>query len=192
MTGPKNAGRSGAGHTPLCEEANRLVDSGVVVCAAAGNDGYLPLQVNSEGKDQSVPKLMEMSINDPGNADKVITVASCHKEQPHTYGISYFSSKGPTSDGRIKPDITAPGEKILTSLKGGRKLGALYSEASGTSFACPHVAGAVAAFLSAKGEFIGNPGFVKRLFLESAVDLTREKTFQGHGLVNLMAALSRV
>jgi subtilisin family serine protease len=33
---------------------------------------------------------------------------------PHVYGVSYFSSKGPTGDGRPKPDLVAPGEKIIS------------------------------------------------------------------------------
>ena len=53
-----------------------------------------------------------VSITDPGNADGVITVGSTHRHQPHTYGVSYFSSRGPTGDGRVKPDLVAPGEKI--------------------------------------------------------------------------------
>ena len=37
---------------------------------------------------------------------------------PHTYGVSYFSSKGPTGDGRIKPDLVAPGERITSCAAG--------------------------------------------------------------------------
>ena len=52
------------------------------------------------------------SITDPGNADGVITVGATHRFWPHTYGVSFFSSRGPTGDGRLKPDLVAPGEKI--------------------------------------------------------------------------------
>src|SRR5262245_2064260 len=41
-------------------------------------------------------------------------IATC----PHIYGVSYFSSKGPTGDGRLKPDIVAPGEKIISCQSG--------------------------------------------------------------------------
>ena len=37
---------------------------------------------------------------------------------PHIYGVSYFSSKGPTGDGRDKPDLVAPGEKIISCGRG--------------------------------------------------------------------------
>ena len=57
---------------------------------------------------------LALTINDPGNADSAITVGSTHREMPHVYGVSYFSSKGPTGDGRLKPDLVAPGEKILS------------------------------------------------------------------------------
>ena len=62
-----------------------------------------------------------MTINDPGNAALPITVGSTHRDMPHTYGVSYFSSKGPTGDGRAKPDLIAPGERI-TSCAAGRAL----------------------------------------------------------------------
>ena len=99
------------GQSPLCVEVDRLVRSGVVVVVAAGNTGYGVAQTQSRG---SVRAGMDLSINDPGNAELAITVGSTHRDMPHTYGVSYFSSKGPTGDGRMKPDLVAPGEKILS------------------------------------------------------------------------------
>jgi len=58
--------------------------------------------------------------------------------------------------------------------------------------AAPHVSGAIAAFLSIRREFIGQPDRVKRLFLESATSLGRERYFQGSGLVDLMRAIQSV
>ena len=46
--------------------------------------------------------------------DLAVTVGSTHRDMPHVYGVSYFSSKGPTGDGRAKPDLVAPGEKIVS------------------------------------------------------------------------------
>jgi len=105
------------GQSPLCVEVDRLVRSGVVVVVAAGNTGYGFTQTAFRG---SVAAGMQLSINDPGNADLAITVGSTHREMPHTYGVSYFSSKGPTGDGRLKPDLVAPGEKIISCLTRGR------------------------------------------------------------------------
>ena len=55
-----------------------------------------------------------------------------------------------------------------------------------------HVSGAIAAFLSIRREFIGQPEKVKEVFLSTATDLKRERYFQGHGLVDLMRAIQSV
>ncbi len=109
------------GQSPLCVEVDRLVKSGVVVVVAAGNTGYGWMATAFRG---SVAAGMELSINDPGNAELAITVGSTHREKPHTFGVSYFSSKGPTGDGRIKPDLVAPGEKIISCKSGSVRVAA--------------------------------------------------------------------
>jgi serine protease AprX len=191
------------GQSPLCAEVDRLVQSGVVVVAAAGNTGY-----GTVSSDVRLTRLgISNSINDPGNAARAITVGSTHREFPYTYGISYFSSKGPTGDGRLKPDLVAPGERI-TSCAAGSKLDTLhitkgkrkraretlpaYLDESGTSMAAPHVSGAIAAFLSIRREFIGKPDEIKQIFLKSASPLGRERYFEGCGLVDLMRAIQSV
>src|SRR5262249_11954948 len=68
----------------------------------------------------------------------------------------------------------------------------VYVDASGTSEAAPHVSGAIAAFLSIRREFLQQPDEVKRIFLESATPLGRERYFEGHGLVDLMRAIQSV
>jgi serine protease AprX len=184
------------GQSPLCTEVNHLVNSGVVVVVAAGNSGYGSLQSKYTG---IVSAGLALTINDPGNADQAITVGSTHRDMPHVYGVSYFSSKGPTGDGRAKPDLVAPGEKIISCAAGAsrdkatEKEGACdYVEDSGTSMAAPHVSGVIAAFLSIRREFIGQPEKVKEIFLSTATDLKRERYFQGYGLVDLMRAIQSV
>src|SRR5215472_6407390 len=183
------------GQSPLCVEVDRLVRSGVVVVVAAGNTGYASIQTR-----QRITKIgISSTINDPGNSTLAITVGATHRDSPHTYGVSYFSSKGPTGDGRIKPDLVAPGERI-TSCVPGKKLERLalnanvyaYIDDTGTSMAAPHVSGAIAAFLSIRREFLQRPEEVKRIFLESATPLGREKYFEGRGLVDLMRAIQTV
>jgi subtilisin family serine protease len=176
------------GQSPVCVEVDHLVKSGVCVVIAAGNTG----------------RGFELTINDPGNAELAITVGSTHRDMPHIYGVSYFSSKGPTGDGRRKPDLLAPGEKIVSCGAGpelatftakaglGGKPGAYYIERSGTSMAAPHVSGVVAGFLSIRREFIGRPEQVKKLLMENATDLGREGAFQGSGLVDMMRSIQAV
>jgi subtilisin family serine protease len=185
------------GQSPLCNVVDRVVRSGVIVVVAAGNTGYGYQDTVARG---SVAAGLTLSINDPGNADRAITVGSTHRDMPHVYGVSYFSSKGPTGDGRPKPDLVAPGEKIVSCGAGSTLAGAraasnsdaLYVDDSGTSMAAPHVSGAIAAFLSIRREFIGQAEDVKRIFLESATDLRRERYFQGAGLVDVMRAIQSV
>jgi subtilisin family serine protease len=191
------------GQSPLCVEVDRLVRSGVVVVVAAGNSGYGHVKTEFYGHQ---PAGLDMTIDDPGNAELAITVGATHRDSPHVYGVSYFSSKGPTGDGRAKPDLLAPGEKILSCAAGNARkdikkeikkqlkqnIECDYLEESGTSMATPHVSGVIAAFLSVRKEFIGKPEQVKEIFLSTATDLKREKYFQGHGLVDLMRAIQSV
>jgi serine protease AprX len=200
----------GCGQSPLCIEVDRLVRSGVVVVAAAGNTGYGAIAPSKGGPNMAG---LSLTINDPGNANLAITVGSTHRYMPHQYGVSYFSSKGPTGDGRLKPDLVAPGENVLSCGAGrekddiNKKLArqkhkpieelstaerCSYRELSGTSMAAPHVSGAIAAFLSIAPGFIGHPERVKEIFLSTATDLGRERYFQGHGLVDLMRAIQSV
>jgi serine protease AprX len=182
------------GQSPLCVEVDRLVKSGVVVVVAAGNTGYGTLKASTGATSAG----MSLTINDPGNADLAITVGSTHRDMPHIYGVSYFSSKGPTGDGRPKPDLVAPGEKIISCAtgklkeKGAKDRPCQYVETSGTSMAAPHVSGVIAAFLSVRGEFIGKAERVKEIFTSTATDLRRERHFQGAGLVDLMRAIQSV
>ena len=179
----------GCGHTPVCTALRRLWRQGVVVVIAAGNEGTLDL-IDRDGMDIQVSA--DLSIGDPANLEDAIAVGSVHKLNPHTYGVSHFSSRGPTADGRYKPDCVAPGERIL-SAKGspdrGKRLDDLYIEMSGTSMAAPHVSGLLAAFLSARPEFIGEPDKVKKVLLANCTDLGRDRYFQGAGMPNLTKML---
>ena len=157
----------------------------MVVVVSAGNSGAGGTLTGGSGDVNG----QLSTITDPGNAAKAITVGSTHRFAPHTYGISDTSSKGPTLDGRLKPDLVAPGERITSAATGALRTGvvplvadpgiATYIEDSGTSMAAPHVSGAIAAFLSVRSEFVGQPDEVKRLFCENATSLGRHEFYQG-------------
>jgi subtilisin family serine protease len=191
-----------AGQSPLCQAVNQLVAAGVVVVVSAGNYGATTTRGDSANTSASLG-----SITEPAHAQDCIAVGSTHRDAPHAFGITWTSGKGPTLDGRMKPDVVAPGEWIASAATGEIRAAAgmdppadatgpasllTYAEQSGTSMAAPHVSGVIAAFLSSRPEFIGRAQEVKDLLLSSATDLGRERFAQGAGLVDLMRMLSNV
>jgi hypothetical protein len=196
---PWPPGEYSAGQSPLCRELDLLTGTGVIAVVSAGNEGA---GGTLEGPSADVRGQLS-TITDPGNAATAITVGSVHRYRPHTYGVSFDSSKGPTLDGRLKPELVAPGEAI-TSAATGQLAGvpplapaagdpasvARYIEDSGTSMSAAHVSGAIAAFLSVRSEYVGQPAMVKKLFCDSATDLGRHEFYQGSGLIDLLRALS--
>jgi hypothetical protein len=180
---PHDISNYACGRTPVCDECERVVSSGVVVVAAAGNQGYRRY-TTAEGTTEAYNSI---SITDPGNAELVITVGATHRFRPHTYGVSYFSSRGPTGDGRSKPDLVAPGEKITAPLPN-----ELYGLKDGTSMAAPHVSGAAALLLARYNELVGRPARIKEILCATATDLGREKYFQGAGMLDVLRALQSV
>ena len=179
-----HAANYACGRTPVCEECERLVASGVVTVAAAGNQGRARYLTTDGELDEGYRSI---SITDPGNAASVITVGATHRRDPHGFGVSYFSSRGPTGDGRQKPDLVAPGEKVISTVPGNRE-----EAMDGTSMAAPHVSGAAALLLSRHPEFAGRPAEIKRILCATAVDLERERYFQGAGLLDILHALESI
>jgi subtilisin family serine protease len=169
------------GHSPLCQAVDRLVRSGVFVAVAAGDFGA---RVHLSDDGTPAPVHAVAAIADPGTAELAVTVGSVHAENPELYGVSVFSSKGPTGDGRHKPDLVAPGEGIWSCVPGGQ-----YLEQSGTSQATAFVSGAAALLLHRFPQLRGQPQTVKEILLRSSRDLHRDRNFQGHGLLDVAAAL---
>jgi subtilisin family serine protease len=185
---PHDVRNFACGYTPICMECERVVNSGVVVVAAAGNHGRMSFETG-EGAFETYTAF---SITDPGNADGVITVGATHRNWPHTYGVSFFSSRGPTGDGRLKPDLVAPGERIRAPFPGGYERGGAWGDLDGTSMAAPHVSGAAAMLLARYSELIGQPRRVKRILCDTATDLGRERSFQGHGMLDVLRAFQSI
>ena len=154
------------GTSSLSEAVDNTVEEGVTVTVAAGNNGP-----DSE------------TITAPGCAEKPITVGSSSNGE-----ISDFSSRGPTADGRFKPDLVAPGEGI-TSLTKNYGDSPQFETLSGTSMATPHVAG-VAALLLAEEDL--SPSEVKNLTTYTAEDLGFDTKDQGSGRLDAYAAYQQV
>jgi subtilisin family serine protease len=185
---PHDVRNFACGRTPICDECEQLIASGVVVVAAAGNHGYKSF----ETKEGAYDSYAAFSITDPGNADGVITVGATHRFWPHTYGVSFFSSRGPTGDGRMKPDLVAPGERIRAPMPGNHDLGGEWGELDGTSMSAPHVSGAAAMLMARYSELVGQPRRIKKILCESATDLGRERSFQGHGMLDVLRAFQSI
>jgi serine protease AprX len=178
---------------PLCEVVADAVHAGIVVVAAAGNDGMTPDGVRVLG-----------GINSPGNSPLAITVGSIN-----TWGtvgrnddtVTTYSSRGPTRfDGAVKPDIAAPGNKIVSLEAQGSAIPVEYSylhragngtnsymQLSGTSMATPMVSGGVALLLQ------GTPGMAPaqvKMALQAGATYMPDAGLigAGAGSVNFMAS----
>ena len=125
-------------------EALRM--AGIFVAVSAGNDG---------------PRCGTLT-NPPAIYDAAFSVAAVDR-----FGdMAFFSSRGPVSvdqSGRVKPDISAPGVDVVSSLPGGT-----YGPESGTSMAGPHLAGVVALLWSAKPALIGDIDRTEEILIQTA------------------------
>src|SRR5207253_5877177 len=114
---------------------SQAVDAAVVtkiVVAAAGNGGDLPGTITSPGS-------AVQAITVGATADwSAPTSAPYHAEGPF---LAWFSSRGPTLDGRTKPDIVAPGVNIGSAAAGTVSSYVAGPDGTGTSFATPYVSG---------------------------------------------------
>jgi serine protease AprX len=192
---------------PVCRAVRRLVDAGVVVFAAAGNNG----------KDSDGNKLYG-HIHSPGNEPSAITVGAAN-----TFGtddrsddtVATFSSRGPTRsfitdqngvrhyDNLIKPDLVAPGNKLIEAMAADNYLvehnpslnaGVSGSDQrnmmflSGSSMATPVAAGTAALMLQANPSL--TPNLVKALLMYSAQPLAGFNMLeQGAGQLNTAGAI---
>lgn len=153
--------------------SDMAVEQGFIVVAAAGNEG--------PGRG---------TLSSPGCARNVITVGASTDDDT----IADFSSRGPTKDGRVKPDVVLPGAGIVAARAKGTSLGQplneRYTSMNGTSMATPHAAGLVALMLVENPAL--RPAEVKRLLMEAVQPLGVEEVLQGKGRVIARRALELV
>ncbi len=192
---------------PLCLAVRKLVNSGVVVVVAAGNDG----------KDSHGKKIYGR-IHSPGNEPSAITVGASNDMGTSLRsddGVATYSSRGPTRssyvdskgvrryDNLIKPDLLATGNKLVAAAAESNYLIRNYPNTnanvaskanhnqmsmSGTSMSSPVVAGAAALILQANPSL--TPNLVKAILMYTAQPLKGYSMFeQGAGLLNVAGAV---
>jgi len=148
--------------TPITRAADLACSRGIIVCNSAGNEGGSSWQY----------------VGAPADGDSVFSIGAVDGAGNY----AYFSSTGPTSDGRIKPDVCAQGENttVISAYSGN------VSQGSGTSFSSPIMAGAMACLWQATPSFTAQQ-------LRDAVRNTASRAgipdnLYGWGIPNMMNA----
>ncbi|MCL6602870.1 MAG: S8 family peptidase [Paenibacillus sp.] len=163
---------------PLCQAVEKAVRAGLTVVVAAGNRG--------PGRS---------SIESPGNSPLAITVGAVDDRRTLVQSddrITSFSSRGPVHGGRVKPDLVAPGETIV-SLRAPcsqldrefpfLRIGKKYFVLSGTSMSTPIVSGAAAQLLQRNPSL--SPKQVKAILKRNAFRLKLGPNTAGSGEINV-------
>lgn len=151
---------------PITRAADIAAQRGIVVCIAAGNLGSSSWY----------------HIGAPADADSIITIGAVDEQNR----VADFSGRGPSFDGRIKPEVVARGVSTYTAMPLSSGLEFWWN--SGTSFSCPLVAGAVALILEANSDW--SPAKVREALLTSADHAFDPNNDRGWGLVDTWAALN--
>ncbi|MCX6170983.1 MAG: S8 family serine peptidase [Ignavibacteriales bacterium] len=155
------------GHTTIVAQAvNIAFAKGVSTFTAAGNEG------NYWGVNQG-------GIVSPGDAPNIITVGAVD----HSNLMAGFSSRGPTSDGRTKPEVVAMGVDVYHVISGSS-----YGYGDGTSYATPITAG-IAALLKSAWPHLTNVQ-MRKIFFESGDNTANPNNDRGWGLISAKKAIS--
>lgn len=202
----------------------------MTILFSAGNSG-----VDSNGNGE----IDDDSLGSPATGKNVVTVAAGENDRPSisstwgsmfgystapistdkaantSEGLAAFSSRGPADDGRLKPDITAPGSFILSTKSrstsqvgwGSYSGNSNYTFMGGTSMSCPLTAGATALLtqhlIDNEGHSNPNSSLIKAIFTASARDMqgqyssstngageTAPNIHEGWGLVDMRSAVN--
>jgi len=164
--------QAGSCDTVFQADIQALQAAGIAVVFSAGNSG-----TQGPGSDVS-----------PANNPEGYGVGAVD----NTQSVSSFSSRGPSAcDGTFFPEVVAPGEQVWTTDVGGGGTPSI-TQAVGTSFAAPHVAGAMAALLSAFPD--ASFAHLQSALIQSAQDLglPGADNDYGNGLIDLLAAYNHL
>jgi serine protease AprX len=157
---------------PVAQAVEAAVEKGIITCVAAGNSGP-----------------GEKTIGTPGTAPHVITVGALDDKGTIDRSddtVASFSSRGPSIDGLLKPDVLTPGVKITAPKNTGG-----YTTMSGTSMANPFTAGLTALLKQAAPTL--SPGEVKGVIMGTADNLKNlPHNDQGAGVFDIVEALEKV
>jgi len=163
---------AGACNNEFSTELQLLRAAGIAVVFSAGNSGPAP----------------ETSVS-PGNTVGALSVGAIDVND----NVPAFSSRGPSiCDGAIDPELVAPGETVLTADTSFGLGGSAYRSMSGTSFAAPHVTGALALLLSARPDAIVEN--LESILRDTARDLGSmgPDNDYGYGALDVFSAMARV
>ena len=159
------------GTTALERAIDAIWDAGVVAFKSNGNSG---------------PNSGTMTV--PAAARGILGIGSLLNPGPtkNGFSLSEYSSRGPTSDGRIKPDLVAPGESISAADSG---TGDRYVVFSGTSMAAPFAAGTAALMIAANPSL--TPDQTRELLYSTAEDWGADgpDIDYGHGRIQVLDAV---
>ncbi|MEW5841661.1 MAG: S8 family serine peptidase [Bacteroidota bacterium] len=144
--------------TIVAKAANLAFERGVTTFSAAGNEGNNAWHY----------------VVSPGDAPNMITVGAVGRNNL----LASFSSRGPTSDGRIKPEVCAMGISDVSAWAGTT----IYSTGSGTSFATPIAAG-VGALLKSVYPYLTNRQ-IRKTFMECGDRVSSPDNNYGYGLIS--------